>query len=363
MRIGIDARELTGRPTGVGRYLAGLLAEWSTAESARQHEFVLYAAQPPAAELDTRKFVPRIVQGAGGTWWEQISVPPVAHADHLDVWFAPGYTSPLRLTIPTVVTVHDISFIVHPEWFTIREGLRRRWVCRHSAETARAIIAVSEFTKREIVEWLNLPAVKIHVIPSRIVPASPPRTSPRGRSSEPRVLYVGSIFNRRRVVELIRAFAPIARAHPEASLDIVGDDRTFPREDLRHTIAAEGVGEQVRWHEYVDELRLQSLYANARAFAFLSEYEGLGLTPLEALTAGVPVLLADTPVAHESCGGAALYVPVGDLRGATEGLERLLFDESIRDRLLRAAPAALSRFDARRAASATLAVIEAAADT
>ena len=362
MRIGVDARELTGRATGVGRYLAGLLAEWSTAESTRNHDFVLYAAQPLAIELDTRKFIPRIVEGAGGTWWEQMSVPPAAHADHLDVWFAPGYTSPLRLRVPTVVTVHDISFVVHPEWFTIREGARRRWVCRHSADAARAIVAVSEFTKRELIEWLNVPAGKIHVIPSRIVPASMRRPPPRERSNDLRVLYVGSIFNRRRVVDLIRAFAPIARVHSEASLDIVGDDRTFPREDLRRAIAAEGVGNQIQWHEYVDDTQLQALYANARAFAFLSEYEGLGLTPLEALAAGVPVLLADTPVAHESCGDAALYVPIGDLRATTERLEQLLFDPSIRDRLLRAAPAVLGRFDARKGARATLAVIEAAAD-
>ncbi|HMD33493.1 MAG TPA: glycosyltransferase family 1 protein [Vicinamibacterales bacterium] len=363
MRIGVDARELTGRPTGVGRYLAGLLAEWSTADSARRHDFVLYSAQPLAVELDTRKFVPRVVDGAGGTWWEQMTLPPAAHADHLDVWFAPGYTSPLRLRIPTVVTVHDISFVVHPEWFTMREGARRRWVCRHSAETARAIVAVSTFTKNEMVEWLNLPAGKIHVIPSRIVPASKRSAATRERPNEPRVLYVGSIFNRRRVVDLIRAFAPIARTHSNASLDIVGDDRTFPRENLRGAIAAEGVGAQVRWHKYVDDARLQVLYANARAFAFLSEYEGFGLTPLEALAAGVPALLADTPVAHESCGDAALYVPVGDLRAATQALERLLFDDSIRARLLQAAPAVLRRFDASRAAAATLAVIEAAADT
>jgi len=363
MRIGIDARELTGRPTGVGRYLAGLLAEWSTSGSARRHDFVLYAARPLPVELDTRTFVPRIVEGAGGTWWEQVTIPPAAHADSLDVWFAPGYTAPLRLTIPTVVTVHDISFVVHPEWFTIREGMRRRWVCRHAAARARAIVAVSEFTKREMVEWLNLPAEKIHVIPSRIVPAGglsvPTRTPP----ADFRVLYVGSIFNRRRVVDLIRAFAPIARAHANTSLDIVGDDRTFPAENLPRAIAAEGVGAQVRWHQYVDDARLKDLYAHARAFAFLSEYEGFGLTPLEALAAGVPVLLADTPIARETCGEAALYAPVGDIRAASDGLERLLFDEATRARLLRAAPSALSRFDAAGAAAATLGVIEAAADT
>ena len=92
------------------------------------------------------------------------------------------------------------------------------------------------------------------------------------------------------------------------------------------------------------------LYARARAFAFLSEYEGLGLTPLEALAAGVPPVLLDTPVARESCGDAALYVGAGDVEGTARALEELLVDERTRSRLLSAAPAALARYGWPRAA-------------
>ncbi len=70
------------------------------------------------------------------------------------------------------------------------------------------------------------------------------------------------------------------------------------------------------------------MYASARAFAFLSEYEGLGLTPLEALACGVPSVLLDTPIARESCGDAALYVPKGDIPATAAALERLLFDDA-----------------------------------
>jgi alpha-1,3-rhamnosyl/mannosyltransferase len=172
------------------------------------------------------------------------------------------------------------------------------------------------------------------------------------------VLFVGSIFNRRHVTDLIRAFAPIARAHPTASLDIVGDNRTFPREDLRQTIAAQQLEGQVRWHEYVSDQQLAALYANARAFAFLSEYEGLGLTPLEALASGVPPLLLDTAVARESCGAAAAYIPVNDFAAITDALESLLFDEAARQRILAAAGAELAKFSWPRAARETLAVLE-----
>src|SRR5688572_1226292 len=137
MRIGIDARELCGRPTGVGRHLSGLLREWSTAPAASGHTFVLYsheAITPPlrGAEL-------RVIPGSPGTKWEQVALPGAAKHDRLDVFFAPGYTSPLLLKTPSVVLVHDISFAAHPEWFRLKEGLRRRLLTRWSCDRARLV--------------------------------------------------------------------------------------------------------------------------------------------------------------------------------------------------------------------------------
>jgi len=370
MRIGIDAREVCGRATGVGRYLGGLLHEWSTAKC--PHEFVLYAPAPLELPLDARRFAMRLIAGSGGAIWEQIQLPRAVRADHLDVWFAPAYTAPLAIALPLVVAIHDLSFFAHPEWFRMREGARRRWLVRKAAEKATAIITISQFSRRELIDRLSVPDNRIQVVaPGINTPALGSGDSGTGglaRASaavpqppSPRVLYVGSIFNRRHVVDLIRAFAPIARAHADALLDIVGDNRSYPREDLRAAIAAEGVGDRVRWHEYVTDDRLRGLYASARAFAFLSEYEGLGLTPLEALAAGVPSVLLDTEVAREACGRAALYVPPGRLDAITEALESLLFDAVTRAKVLDAAPAALGRFNWPRAAAQTLDIIERAA--
>ena len=158
MRIGIDARELSGQPTGVGRYLAALLREWAGDAHARPHEFVLYAPEALAIDLDRHRFVTRLVPGAPGTWWEQVRVPPVAAADHLDAFFAPAYTAPLRLNVPTVVTVHDLSYVAHPEWFRLREGARRRWITRRSVQRAAQVITVSAFSRDEIAEHFSVPA-------------------------------------------------------------------------------------------------------------------------------------------------------------------------------------------------------------
>jgi glycosyltransferase involved in cell wall biosynthesis len=366
MRIGIDARELCGRATGVGRYLAGLLQQWAGNGRACAHDFVLYAAETISLPLDARRFRTRLVAGAPGTWWEQMTLPRAATADNLDVWFAPGYTAPLRLAVPTVVAIHDLSFVAHPEWFGIREGARRRWLVRHTAHRAAAVITISQFSRRELIDRLDVEAARIHVVPPGVGTVGlrtgdgcqGPRREERHGSSLTRVLYVGSIFNRRHVVDLIRAFAPIARSRPDVSLDIVGDNRSHPHQDVRAAIAGEGLADHVRWHEYVSDERLRALYAEARAFAFLSEYEGLGLTPLEALAAGVPPVLLDTAVARESCGAAAIYVPANDLAAITRALESALFDDDVRSALLAAAPAALAKYSWPRAARDTLAVIE-----
>lgn len=358
MRIGIDARELCGHPTGAGRYLSGLLAQWAVDEPAQRHEFILYAHQPPATALDARRFTTRLVGGTGGTRWEQQHLPAAMSRDLLDAFFAPAYTAPLFTRQPIVVAIHDVSFAAHPEWFTAREGLRRRLMTRRSAAVARAVTTLSEFSKRELIERLSVPASKIHVIRPGVT--SPASGSPPPLSTSPRVLYVGSIFNRRHVPDVIRAFGRLARTHADICLDLVGDNRTHPHEDILAAMARQRVDHRITWHRFLPDDELRALYASARAFVFLSEYEGLGLTPLEALSVGIPSVLLDTPIARESCGPAALYAREGDIAAVASMIEALLFDQPTRQRVLTAAPGVLARYDWMRAARETLAVIESA---
>jgi glycosyltransferase involved in cell wall biosynthesis len=358
MRIGIDARELCGHITGVGKYLAGLLREWAVDERARAHDFVLYAPDAIALTLDSRRFPARVVPGPGGTWWEQIRLPRVAAPDHLDVFFAPAYTAPLRLATPTVLTIHDVSYVAHPEWFRMREGMRRRFVTRAAAARARAVVTVSEFSRREIVEWLGIDERRVHVVPQGI---DPPNAF-AAEAAEPRILYVGSIFNRRHVTDLIRAVGTLSRSRSDVSLDIVGDNRTFPREDIERSIAVHGLRMRVRWHRYVSDEQLRELYGRARAFAFLSEYEGLGMTPLEALAAGIPPVVLDTATARESLGESAIYAPENmDIPAVARALSTALFDDEERGRVLATAAATLKKYSWPRAARDTLAILEHAA--
>jgi glycosyltransferase involved in cell wall biosynthesis len=364
VRIGIDARELCGRPTGVGRYLTHLLTSWGHSAEAAEHRFSLYApAGEPGDRLPARlaasglRVETRTVPGGSGTWWEQVNLASALRRDRPDVLFAPAYTSPLAVRIPTVLTIHDVSFLAHPEWFPLRLRVRQRLVTTVAARRARMVLTDSEFSRGEIVRRLGIAPARIQVIPLGLTRPARERPSSVERGREPLILFVGSIFNRRHLPDMIQAVAVVAHRRPEVRLEIVGDDRTYPPQDLGAIAAAAGIGDRTRVRSYVADDVLAGLYARAGAFVFLSDYEGFGLTPLEALSYGVPVLVGDTPVAREVYGDAASYVATTDVAAAAAALDAILFDAETRAALLSKADAVLGRYSWERAGRQTLSAL------
>jgi len=338
MRIAIDARELAGRPTGVGRYLGEIVRSWGAMPDALEHEIVFCGHGEMTYDGPLRASI--AVERGAGTAWEQRALPRLARASAADVLFCPGYTGPIFGSTPLVVAIHDVSFAAHPEWFRWREGVRRRLITRASARRAARVLTLTEFSKREIVEHLGVPARQVDVVSPGVTPVTVGRNlSPA--NPEPLVFYVGSIFNRRHVPETIKGFERLARRRPDARLAIVGDNRTFPWIDLNHVVRNK---DRVQIRSYVPDDELGELYRRARAFVFLSEYEGFGLTPLDALAAGVPIVLLDTPVAREVFADAAIYISEPNPRFVEAALELALFDEQARSDVLARAPAVVGRY-------------------
>lgn len=349
------------------------MRRWTTRADAGRRRFILYAPGdlPLAFPADTTE--QRIIGKGTGTWWEQTSLRRAVNAERPDVFFAPAYTAPLGIRTPLAVTIHDISFIAHPEWFRPRERWRRRLITARTAAAASIVFTDSGFSRSELETRLRIPPDRIRVI----APGGPDsglgsrdsgvgtqnaglgsRESGVERGREPLVLYVGSIFNRRRLPDLIAAFAQAARDIPNARLVIVGADRTWPAQDLASVAAAHGVGARVELRQYVSDTELAALYSRASVFAFLSEYEGFGLTPLEALAADVPIVVLDTPVAREVYGAAAHYVRAADPAGTVDALRRFLLVPSAAADQLTQAPAVLARYSWDRAATETLDALE-----
>jgi glycosyltransferase involved in cell wall biosynthesis len=360
VNIAVDARELSGRPTGVGRYLSELLASWSESADAARHDWQLIAHAAPAAPVALRhRFT--LLAGSGGTSWEQWTLARLLSRNRPDVLFAPGYSAPLTAPCPVALTIHDVSFAAHPEWFRVREGRRRRLLASWSARRARLVLTDSQFSAGEIVAHLGIARDRIRVVPLGM---RAPRTAAAPSIREPIILFVGSIFRRRHVDRLIEAFVHrVAVRVPESRLEIIGENRTYPPQNVAQSLETTeaSIADRVAVHDYVEEARLREMYSRASVCAFLSEYEGFGLTPLEALAAGVAPAVLDTPVAREVYGPAARYIPSLDEGAIADALIDLLINPSARQALLAHAPEVLARYDWRRAADATLKAIEEAA--
>jgi glycosyltransferase involved in cell wall biosynthesis len=355
VRIAIDGRELVGRPTGVGRYLRELLTAWADLPTAADHEFVLCAPEPIDLAPYRRLRASCLTSPGSGTLWEQRVLPGLVTSAKVDVLFSPAYTCPLWCTVPIVLVIHDVSFAAHPEWFPWREGLRRRTLTRLGARRATRVITESEFSKREIVRLLGIPSQRIDVIYLGASALHQARNGDPPRS--PLVLYVGSLFTRRHIPELIEGFQRLTTRMPEARLEIVGDNRTTPRIDPDELIAASGISGRARWRSYLPDGDLASLYGAASAFAFLSHYEGFGLTPLEAMGAGIPVVVLDTPIAREIYGPAAVYLERPEPGPIADALERLLAPSDERTRCIDNGMKQVQRYSWRECARRTLQVI------
>jgi glycosyltransferase involved in cell wall biosynthesis len=366
--VGIDGRELQGRPTGTGRYLRSLLRRWrETGDS-----LVLYfSGDPPEDAVLEHPAIARRPVGDGrarGVVWQQRLLPPATGTDRLDVFFSPAYSCPLRLPTPRVTAVHDLSFFSQPQDFAARDGLRRRLLTGLSVAASRAVLACSDFTRRELAGRFPAAAPRVSHIPlgpDDDLPPAPSRDEARRRLgvSGPLLITVGAVFNRRCLPELLRAVARLTRRHPEIVLDVVGENRTHPALDLPALVESAGLGGRVRLSGFVDDSALAERYAAADAAVFLSEYEGFGLPALEAAARGVPLVVSRSPSLGEIFEDAALLVTPRDESAVARALDRVLVDGATRRRLVSAGRELASRYSWERTAELTRAACLRAART
>ena len=364
--VGIDGRELLGRPTGTGRYLRNLLRCWAGGPD----DLLVYFNGPAPAEpvLEERSIHPRPLGDgrARGVVWQERVLPKAAKADGVDVFFSPAYSCPLSLDRPRVTAVHDLSFFAHPQDFAYLDGLRRRLLVGASIRASRRVLACSDFTRRELVRLFPDAAERVVYVPlgpDDDLPPAPLRTVARTRLSAegPYLLTVGAILNRRCLPVLLRATAHLRRAHPRLVLDVVGENRTHPRLDLAALVDELGLEDRVRLSGFTGETGLADRYAAADVAVFLSEYEGFGLPALEAAARGVPLVVSREPALGEVFADAALLVDPHDETAVAAAIDRAVRDTSLRERLVSAGYALARRYSWAETASQTRAALVAAA--
>jgi glycosyltransferase involved in cell wall biosynthesis len=291
---------------------------------------------------------PALSQRAGHLW-EQALLPLAASRSR--AIYCPANAAPL-LTRRTVLVIHDLAALRHPEWYSAQFASYQRHVLPRLARRARRLITPSEFSRRELADGLGIDPGRVAVVPNgvdeRFSPSADAAPVRRAYALErPYVLLVGTRIARKNLGALAAARSRLGRV----GLDIVaaGSARHWSRDDGATPVRALG---------YVPEHYLPGLYTGAAALAMPSLYEGFGFPALEAMASGVPVVAADRAALPETCGGAALLVPPEDPDALADALERVATDEELRATLVRAGLDRASGFSWERAAAATDAVID-----
>lgn len=344
MRIGIDARMYGSSFTGIGRYTAELIDHLAKLD--QENTYVLFMRKEAYEKFQcpNERFEKRLADFRHYSFGEQIGLLRLLNKEKLDLVHFTHFNAPVFYKKAFVVTIHDLtlSFFPGKKMNSFFHRWAYHWVISRVTRRAKKIMAVSENTKKDLMQTLHLPEKKIEVIYNGVSekfgssePTKRQHLMKKLGLSKPYFLYTGVWRDHKNVVGLIRAFVNFNReVGNQYELVITGAPNSTYREvpDTIKMLNAEG---QVHLVGLVSEEDLHALYLQAMAYAFPSFYEGFGLPPLEAMQCGTPVVASNTSCIPEICGeGNALFFDPYNLADMQAKLKQIAQDAGLRQRLV-----------------------------
>lgn len=315
------------RQTGISRYISELISGLERVKNPSDDLLLFGQKTGPIKENPMARIL-----------WEQSFLPINIAIRRLNVFHTPIGAVPMLSAAPTVVTVHDLAFLKYPDQLP---RSRRTWLIgatRLSARRASKIITVSEATKRDLQDWLDIPEDRIRAIPlatsgkvEKVEGESLDIFKMKWNIDRPYVLAVGTLEPRKNLPTLLRAFAKI-KNEIDHQLVLVGPEGWLTGE-LKSTLDELNLGDRVRLTGFVSDEELGGWYSGADLYVFPSYYEGFGLPAIEAMRCGTPVLASDNSAFPEVVGDAGVLIPAEDTDHWAETMRDLLRDESRRSEL------------------------------
>lgn len=380
MRIAIDYTAAARQGAGIGRYARELVD--AILGVAGDHEFVMMAAAAGLGESWTRaqqQLRDTAANPAALTFrslpltddwmarlWQRVRLPLPAEwiTGRVDVFYSPDFVlPPLQRRTRALLTVHDLSFLRHPETFPPKLGAYLKQAVPRSIARADHILADSEATRRDLLDLLNVPQAKVTTLYGGVAARFNPQanTGERARlqarygvGARPYVLAVGTVQPRKNYVRLMEACDPLAAQRP---LDLVIVGR--PAWLAEPILAAAEQRPYVHLMGFFADADLPALYRQAKVLAFPSVYEGFGFPPLEAMACGTPVVASTASSVPEVVGDAGLLVAPLDVPAWTAALAQTLDDQALRVHLRQAGLARAATFTWARTARAWLSIVTA----
>lgn len=374
MRIGIDARFFGGEQSkGLGRYTQKLVEHLLQLDN--EHTFVLFVQQETHDQW--KRAYPNVELVVAPYKWytfsEQLHLPGLIRKAQVDLMHFPHFNVPLLYRGPFIVTIHDLIILrfpterattLGPLLYKIKHFAGTR-VLNHAVRDSKKIITVSEFSKKDIVDYFHIDPTKVQVTYEAAEATAAISHRPNETVLEeygirqPYVLYVGNAYPHKNLEILLDVAAELKRTHttPPWQFVLVGKSDYF-YDRLQREVNHRKLNEYIHFTDFVPDADLPVLYQNALTYIFPSLYEGFGLPPLEAMSYGAPVMAASTSCLPEILGEAALYFDPNDISGIINLITTLKTDEATRHHLITQGKKQIQRYSWKSMASATLKMYE-----
>jgi glycosyltransferase involved in cell wall biosynthesis len=369
MKILFDAHLSENKITGIGRYINELLLELLKIDTKNEYIVLVHKkinSEHPLRKINSKNYIMVPVNFRGLSLKEHYEIKKFSKQFKPDIYHHPHFDLPFRINIPSVITIHDLKYILFPEFFPKMSFLKRRLIMELTANSIRnagTIISVSESTKNDIVKIFNKydkNIITIHHGYKNFEGITSSRNSFSDHEIDkykPYLFFVGERRPHKNIINLIKALILLHNRKNKIKLIIVGKkykNYTQPEKFIRE-MKLEG---QVHLFDYVDDIFLKTLYLNAEMFIFPSLYEGFGFPILEAMSAGLPVIGSNISSIPEVVGDAGLLVDTTKPEYLASKIEAVLKDDKLSKELGKKSLRRSLDFSWKRCAIETLSVYE-----
>ncbi len=360
MRFSVDAHAIGCHLTGNEVYIRNLLNQFARLD--RNNEFFAYLSKPFAenevpSRLQTRRVSENPFRRLG------LDLPLRVRADRPDLLHV-QYTAPVSCGVPLVVTVHDVSYLEYPQYFTRFRATQLKITVRRTIERAARVITPSEFSRDAILKHYCIDPAKVRVIPNgassvfrpveRQVAATTVERKFHIRG--PFILAVGDLQPRKNHLGLLRAFENLVRAHSLSHRLVFVGKETWYSKELHRAVSSSSVADRVDFTGFVDDADLLHFYGACDLFVFPSFYEGFGLPILEAMACGRAVTCSNLTAMPEVADGAGILFDPRSVDEMARAMADVLRDSELRGRMERMGMQRAAQFSWEQAARETLGV-------
>lgn len=344
MRIGIDARLYGPKQGGLGRYLEQLISHLEKMNLPA--EFVIFLRRENWGDYSPKR--PNFKKELANIHWyglrEQLFLSNIIKKQKLDLVHFPHWNVPLFFNKNFVVTIHDLIPFHYPRkkestlgplFFGVKQ-IAFRFVLRHAAKAARKIITISQFSKKDIGDTLGVNPDRIEVTylaPQRFTRNHHTMVNRFG-IKRPYALYVGVAYSHKNLPLLLSAWAKFCEKNKNAYQLVLSGKKNYYYDRLFSQFKPQFENGNVLFTDYLDDEILGSLYSHAELLVYPSLHEGFGLPPLEAMSAGVPVITSSTSCMPEVLGDAAIFFDPTNENELVEALEKGFTDKKLRTELI-----------------------------